>query len=241
MRRLIPLIAAAATLAVPTTLGAQIQRPDSSYTYWQVVSASGTVTVKLDGVDPDTLQVEGSVTARWRTSRSVDRLTFPWPARPVAPLNDTETFTDLEKVKASIIGAAKGTTLGANPQSFSCNRNDVRAPDTFFNQPGEIPITGGALTSARLGIGIQHVNPYAVFEACTGPSDLPVSTILSGERIDWAKATFKPIPANSLRKGKPGQKLTLRVRETAPVDNASGTIGTAVSTATLTLRFVGAA
>jgi hypothetical protein len=240
MRRCILPTALALVLVLAAAASARPGRA-AHFTYWRVASASGKVVVNLSGTDPDLVQVDASITATWRTTRSVDQLTFPFPTRPVGRLKDTETFGDLEKVKGTVVSAsAKGTTLGTDPQPFSCSKSAVAAPAEFFNQPGEIPVTGGSLGGAKLGIGVQHVDPYAVF-TCPGPHNLPVSTIVSSERIDWTQATFKPIGGGALQTGKKGKRVTLTIRETAPVVGGAGTIGTAVSSATLHLVFTGAA
>jgi hypothetical protein len=55
----------------------------------------------------------------------------------------------------------------------------------------------------------------------------------------WQKATYKPIPVNLLRNGRKGEKLTLVIRVTAPIESSDTgpQIGKVVETTTLHLQF----
>jgi hypothetical protein len=211
-------------------------------TIWHVTSASGTQTLTMSGADPDQGldSFTASITSRWRTTtKRNSTMTFGWPVPKVGNFPDPRTFASLIKPKVEMVGSASGTVdVNGTPTPFSCQNNTGKNIGDFL-PVDTVPISGGSLSSAKLGIGaILHSNPEVLFDGCPGPQGLSVHAILSPEQLDTNKPTYKPIPLSHLKHGHKGEKQTLSVRVTAPVVGSGGAqVGKLVSKATIHLKF----
>ena len=235
---------AALALALAPAAGAAVARSSGIIqTVWKLTSASGTQTLTMSGADPD----EGldSVTARivthWRTTTHSALMTFGWPAQKITrDFGDPQSFAALSKVKVEMIGSASGTVdVNGAPTPFSCRNDSRKAPEGLLPADG-MPLTGGALPGARLGIGsMVRSNPEVLFDGCGGPNGLSVHAIISPEQIEFGKPAYKPVPDSHVKSGRKGRRLTLNLRVTVPIVASTGAkIGTVTSTATLHLIFV---
>jgi hypothetical protein len=234
--------AIALALAAPAS-GATARSSSIIQTIWKLTSASGTQTLNMSGADPDQglLSVKAHIVTRWRTTTHSALMTFGWPAQRITrDFPDPDNFASLTKVKVDMIGSASGT-FNANqvPTPFHCNNEVRRSPETFL-PAGTVPITGGALRGAKLGIaGILRSNPEVLFDGCRGPLGLSVHAIISPEQIEVNKPTYNPIQDRHVINGHVGQRLTLNLRVTIPITASTGAkIGTVTSTASLHLAFV---
>jgi hypothetical protein len=236
-------LAALFLIAAPTAGDAKPRSSKIVETIWHVTSASGTQTLTMSGADPD----EGldsftaSITSRWRTTtKRNSTLTFGWPVPKIKPFfPDPGNFASLNKPKLEMIGSASGTVEVNNvPTPFSCKNNTGKNPETFL-PVDTVPITGGTLSGARLGIGaILHSNPEVLFDDCNGPNGLSVHAILSPELLELNKPTYKPIPASHVKHGHKGEKQTLSIKVSYPILSSSGAkVGTVTSKAHIHIKF----
>jgi hypothetical protein len=211
-------------------------------TIWHVTSASGTQTLNMSGSDPDQglLSFTANITSRWRTTTHRNTtMTFGWPVPKIGTFPDPRTFASIIKPKLEMVGSASGVyNSSAGPAPFSCKENTGKNPENFL-PVDTVPISGGTISGSRLGMGaILHSDPRVLFDGCSGPDGLSGAAILSPEQIDVNKPTYKPIPANHVKKGHRGEKMTLTIKVTAPVKSSSGAqVGTLISKATLHLKF----
>ena len=153
--------------------------------------------------------------------------------------SDPANFASLNKPKVELIGSANGQVrINNTPQPFSCQANTGKNPETFL-PVDTVPITGGTIRGARLGIGaILRSNPLVLFDQCNGPGGLTVHAILSGEQLMVNKPTYKPIPEKHVKKGHRGEKMTLVIDVKFPILASSGAqVGTVDSKATVHLKF----
>ena len=236
---------AAAFLSLVLVPAASDAGPKSSKiieTIWHVTSASGTQTLTMSGADPDQGldSFTASITSRWRTTtKRNSTMTVGWPVPKVGNFPDPRTFASLIKPKVEMVGSASGTfEANGTPTPFSCQNNTGKNIADFL-PVDTVPISGGSLSSTKLGIGaILHSNPEVLFDDCPGPLGLSVHAILSPEQLDTNKPSYKPIPVNHVKHGHKGERMTLTVRVTAPVVASSGArVGKLVSKATIHLKF----
>ena len=240
-------VSAVATLSlvlVPAASDAGTRSSRIIETIWHVTSASGTQTLAMNGSDPgeslDSFQV--SITSRWRTTTHRNTtMTFGWPVPKITHnFPDPRTFASILKPKLEMIGSASGVVRDANnnPVPFSCHGNTGKNPENFL-PVDTVPLTGGTISGARLGIGaILRSDPRVLFDDCSGPQGLSGTAILSGEQINISRAKYKPVPANHVKHGHRGEKMTLNIKVTAPVVSSSGAqVGTLTSKAAVHLKF----
>jgi hypothetical protein len=250
-RRLLALVGAAlATIALAAAAAPGATRAGTGQiaeTGWKVLSASGTVTVSITKPDPDALfqQLQAHVVGRWRTTTYPNDLTLTWPLQKIRPhVLPALSFTTLEKLKTSLSGDVKGVYgdphPGASvpPTPFGCSHDYRQAPSGFLTL-NAAQLYGGSLSGGTMAMGLYTTYPYTVFAACRAPNGVDVATLMSTERLDWNNATWKPIPISMLRNGRKGERITLRVGLTAPIDSSetSAPVGQVVSLATLHLEF----
>ena len=240
--------AALAAALVAATFASAAPRAARAETGWHVLSASGSVTVELTKPDPgqQIQQLEGKIVGKWRTTNYPTDLTVGLPLPRIRPdLPPAWSFATIDKVKIDILASVKGVsgdpTPGSSqpPKPFSCNKDyHSDPPEGFFTQ-NAILLTGGALSSAAMGIGDHDVGPYTAFGACKAPYSPTVESLLSAEFVDFNRAVYKRIPIAMLAHGRKGEKLTVVVGFSAPVGNPSGgpVVGTFVETTTLHLAF----
>ena len=212
---------------------------------WNITSASGTQTLTMSGSDPGLLDsFKANITARWRTTTSRNHmLTFSWPtAKITSTFPDPRSFAVIDKAKVEMIGSASGVFESASgPMPFSCKANTGRPVDGYL-PAGGVPITGGAVNNAHLGLGaLVHPDPRVLFRGCAASGGLNVLDVLSSEQIVVNKAKYTPVAVSAVKTGHKGKKMTLTIKVTEPVKSTAGaTVGTVVSKATLHLRFVAA-
>lgn len=237
------LAAALFLIIVPAASDAKPRSSKVIETIWHVTSASGTQTLTMSGADPDQGldSFTANISSKWRTTtKRNSTMTFGWPVPKIKPFfPDPRSFASLIKPKVEMVGSANGTVdVNGTPTPFTCQNNTGKNIGDFL-PVDTVPITGGTLSGARLGIGaILHSNPEVLFDGCNGPNGLSVHAILSPEQLDFTKPTYKPIPVNHVKKGHKGEKMTLTTQVAFPVVASSGAkVGTVTSKATIHLKF----
>jgi hypothetical protein len=213
-------------------------------TIWHVTSASGVQTLAMSGSDPDQGldQFKADITSRWHTTTDKNTtMTFGWPLPKITSnFPDPRTFASIIKPKVVMTGSANGQMRDANnnPVPFSCIANTGKNPENFL-PVDTVPISGGTIRGTRLGIGaILHSDPRVLFDTCPAPEGGTVLSVLSPEQINLNKPTYLPIPANHVKRGHRGEKLTLHIKVTTPIKSSTGAqVGTLTSTAHIHLKF----
>ena len=239
------LVAAGAVLSLAPAGTARPDRAPPSQTDWQIVSATGTTSLILNGrFGPDftggTTTVKADASATWRLA-SMDAVSFPFASIPTYRPNAVARSSAFGDIKGRLSGSAKVTFGDGKQASCTFAFSSLRRP--FFSRSA----------APELFLNVWRQGSYALF-AVDGQNmfhgfvDAPQCELASSGTVrgpdNTGQATIKRTALVAIRQRTPGKRVVLVINRVYPVTAGLNgrvvRIGTITEKAKITLKLTSA-